>query len=104
DDHEHEKLGIRASSTCELLWEECRLPKTHLLGEIGKGYRVAIETLNEGRIGIGAQMLGLAQGALDHTAAYIKDRKQFSKPLADFQGVQFQFARMAMEVEATRLL
>jgi alkylation response protein AidB-like acyl-CoA dehydrogenase len=99
-----DKLGIRASSTCELLFEDCVVPKSQILGEIGKGYKVAIETLNEGRIGIGAQMLGLAQGALDHTLAYVKERKQFSKPIADFQGVQFQIARMATDVEATRLL
>jgi alkylation response protein AidB-like acyl-CoA dehydrogenase len=99
-----DKLGIRASSTCELLFEECLVPKSQILGEVGKGYKVAIETLNEGRIGIGAQMLGLAQGALDHTVKYIKERKQFGKAIADFQGVQFQLARMATEVEATRLL
>jgi alkylation response protein AidB-like acyl-CoA dehydrogenase len=99
-----DKLGIRASSTCELLFEDCVVPKSQILGEIGKGYKVAIETLNEGRIGIGAQMLGLAQGALDHTLAYVKERKQFGKPIADFQGVQFQIARMATDVEATRLL
>jgi len=99
-----DKLGIRASSTCELLFEECVVPKSQILGEVGKGYKVAIETLNEGRIGIGAQMLGLAQGALDHTVKYIKERKQFGKAIADFQGVQFQLARMAIDVEATRLL
>jgi alkylation response protein AidB-like acyl-CoA dehydrogenase len=99
-----DKLGIRASSTCELLFEDCVVPKSQILGEVGKGYRVAIETLNEGRIGIGAQMLGLAQGALDHTIAYVKERKQFGRPIGEFQGVQFELARMAMEVEATRLL
>ena len=99
-----DKLGIRASSTCELLFEECVVPRSQILGEVGKGYKVAIETLNEGRIGIGAQMLGLSQGALDHTVKYIKERKQFGKPIADFQGVQFQLARMAIDVEATRLL
>ncbi|MBY0494479.1 MAG: acyl-CoA dehydrogenase [Cyanobacteria bacterium] len=99
-----DKLGIRASSTCELIFEDCVVPKSQILGEVGKGYKVAIETLNEGRIGIGAQMLGLAQGALDHTIGYIKERKQFGKPIADFQGVQFQIARMAMDVETTRLL
>jgi alkylation response protein AidB-like acyl-CoA dehydrogenase len=99
-----DKLGIRASSTCELLFEDCVVPKSQILGEVGKGYKVAIETLNEGRIGIGAQMLGLAQGALDHTIAYVKERKQFGKPIADFQGVQFQIARMALDVEMTRLL
>jgi len=99
-----DKLGIRASSTCELLFEDCFVPKSQILGDVGKGYKVAIETLNEGRIGIGAQMLGLAQGALDHTIAYVKERKQFGKPIADFQGVQFQIARMALDVETTRLL
>jgi alkylation response protein AidB-like acyl-CoA dehydrogenase len=99
-----DKLGIRASSTCELLFEQCRVPKANVLGEVGKGYKVAIETLNEGRIGIGAQMIGLAQGALDHTVRYIKERRQFGKPLADFQGVQFQIARAATDIEAARLL
>ena len=99
-----DKLGIRASSTCELLFEDCVVPKSQILGEVGKGYKVAIETLNEGRIGIGAQMLGLAQGALDHTIAYVKERKQFGRPIGEFQGVQFQLARMAIDVEATRLL
>jgi alkylation response protein AidB-like acyl-CoA dehydrogenase len=99
-----DKLGIRASSTCELLFEDCVVPKANVLGEIGKGYKVAIETLNEGRIGIGAQMIGLAQGALDATVKYIRERKQFGKPISDFQGVQFQIARMATEVEASRLL
>ncbi len=99
-----DKLGIRASSTCELLFEDCVVPKSQILGEVGKGYKVAIETLNEGRIGIGAQMLGLAQGALDHTIKYVKERKQFGKAIGEFQGVQFQLARMAMDVEATRLL
>jgi alkylation response protein AidB-like acyl-CoA dehydrogenase len=99
-----DKLGIRASSTCELLLEDCRVARTNVLGEVGKGYKVAIETLNEGRIGIGAQMIGLAQGALDHTIKYTKERKQFGKPVADFQGVQFQIARAATELEAARLL
>jgi alkylation response protein AidB-like acyl-CoA dehydrogenase len=99
-----DKLGIRASSTCELLFEECQVPRTAVLGEIGKGYKVAIETLNEGRIGIGAQMIGLAQGALDHTIRYTKERKQFGSAVADFQGVQFQIARAATELEASRLL
>jgi len=99
-----DKLGIRASSTCELLLEECRVPGASVLGEPGKGYRIAIETLNEGRIGIGAQMVGLAQGALDHAVRYIKERKQFGKAIADFQGVQFQIARAATEIEAARLL
>lgn len=99
-----DKLGIRASSTCELLFEDCVVPKAQILGEVGKGYKVAIETLNEGRIGIGAQMVGLAQGALDHTIGYVKERKQFGKAIGDFQGVQFQLARMAIDVESARLL
>ena len=99
-----DKLGIRASSTCELLLESCRVPKSAVLGEVGKGYKVAIETLNEGRIGIGAQMLGLSVGALEHTIKYTKERKQFGKAIADFQGVQFQLARAATDVEAARLL
>ncbi len=99
-----DKLGIRASSTCELMFEDCRVPKSAVLGEVGKGYKVAIETLNEGRIGIGAQMLGLAVGALEHSTRYTKERKQFGKSIADFQGVQFQLARAATEVEAARLL
>ena len=99
-----DKLGIRASSTCELLFEDCRVPKSQVLGEIGKGYKTAIETLNEGRIGIGAQMLGLARGALGHAVAYTKERKQFGKAIADFQGVQFQLARAATEIEAAKLL
>jgi alkylation response protein AidB-like acyl-CoA dehydrogenase len=98
-----DKLGIRASSTCELLFEDCRLPKTNVLGEIGKGYKTAIETLNEGRIGIGAQMIGLARGALDHTIKYVKERKQFGKAIAEFQGVQFEIARAAVDLEAARL-
>ncbi|MEO7030052.1 MAG: acyl-CoA dehydrogenase family protein, partial [Acidobacteriaceae bacterium] len=99
-----DKLGIRASSTCELILRDCRVPATAILGEPGKGYKVAIETLNEGRIGIAAQMLGLAQGAWRHAARYARERKQFGKPLAEFQAMQFQLARMAMEVEAARLL
>jgi len=99
-----DKLGIRASSTCELLFEECRVPRENLLGEAGKGYKVAIETLNEGRIGIGAQMVGLAQGALDHAVHYVKERTQFGKAVAEFQGVQFEIARAAADVEAARLL
>jgi alkylation response protein AidB-like acyl-CoA dehydrogenase len=99
-----DKLGIRASSTCELLFEECLVAKDRVLGEAGKGYKVAIETLNEGRIGIGAQMIGLAQGALDHAIKYTKERKQFGKAIADFQGVQFQLARMAIDVESARLM
>ena len=98
------KLGIRASSTCELLLDDCYVPLSDVLGAVGGGYKVAIETLNEGRIGIGAQMVGLAQGALDHAIAYIKERKQFGKRIADFQGVQFQVARAATELEAARLL
>jgi alkylation response protein AidB-like acyl-CoA dehydrogenase len=99
-----DKLGIRASSTCELLLDECRVPRANVLGEVGKGYKVAIETLNEGRIGIGAQMVGLAQGALDQTIAYTRERKQFGRPIAEFQAVQHQIARAATEVEAARLL
>jgi alkylation response protein AidB-like acyl-CoA dehydrogenase len=99
-----DKLGIRASSTCELLLEDCHVPAVNVLGEVGRGYKVAIETLNEGRIGIGAQMIGLAQGALDHALAYTKERKQFGKAIADFQGVQFQLAHAATELEAARLL
>jgi len=99
-----DKMGIRASSTCELIFEDCEVPASNVLGEVGKGYKVAIETLNEGRIGIGAQMIGLAQGALDHAVAYVKERRQFGKPIAEFQGVQFQLARAATELEAARLL
>ncbi len=98
-----DKLGIRASSTCELIFEDCRVPKANLLGEAGKGYKTAIETLNEGRIGIGAQMLGLAAGALEHTIKYTRERKQFGKAIAEFQAVQHQIARAAMDVEAARL-
>jgi alkylation response protein AidB-like acyl-CoA dehydrogenase len=99
-----DKLGIRASSTCELLFEDCRVPAASVLGEVGKGYKVAIETLNEGRIGIGAQMVGVAQGALDAALNYTKERTQFGKAIADFQGVQFQLARAATDLEAARLL
>lgn len=99
-----DKLGIRASSTVELIMDQCPVPTSNVLGEIGKGYKIAIETLNEGRIGIGAQMLGLAQGALDHTVRYVQEREQFGRPIADFQGVQFQLAQMRVELEATRLL
>ena len=99
-----DKLGIRASSTCELILEDCRVPKSNVLGEVGKGYKVAIETLNEGRIGIAAQMLGVARGALEHALRYAQERRQFGKPIADFQGVQFQLARLATEVEAARLM
>src|SRR6185436_942385 len=98
-----DKLGIRASSTCELIFEDCRVPRANVLGDVGKGYKVAIETLNEGRIGIGAQMVGLAAGALDHTIKYTKERKQFGKPIADFQAVKHQLARAATEIEAARL-
>ena len=99
-----DKLGIRASSTCELILDECRVPAENVLGEVGKGYKIAIETLNEGRIAIGAQMAGLAQGALDYAIAYSKQRQQFGKAIADFQGVQFELAQMATDVEAARLL
>src|ERR1700676_4138522 len=99
-----DKLGIRASSTCELIMDECRVPAENVLGENGKGYKIAIETLNEGRIAIGAQMTGLAQGARDHARAYAKQRQQFGKAIADFQGVQFELAQMATDVEAARLL
>jgi len=99
-----DKLGIRASSTVELVMDDCRVPVENLLGEVGKGYKIAIETLNEGRIGIGAQMVGLAQGALDHTVAYVKQREQFGRPIAEFQGVQFQLAEMRTRLEAARLL
>ena len=98
-----DKLGIRASSTCELLFDGCRVPRANVLGEVGKGYKVAIETLNEGRIGIGAQMLGLAQAALDHAIRYTKERRQFGKAIAEFQAVQHQVARMAIDVETARL-
>ena len=99
-----DKLGIRASSTCELLLEDCRVPRANVLGDIGKGYKAAIETLNEGRIGIGAQMVGLAQAALAHAVHYTKERRQFGKSIAEFQGVQFQLARAATEIEAARLM
>ena len=99
-----DKLGIRASSTCELLLDECRVPRANVLGDVGKGYKVAIETLNEGRIGIGAQMIGLARGALDHAVGYVRERKQFGKAIAEFQAVQHQVARAATELEAARLM
>jgi alkylation response protein AidB-like acyl-CoA dehydrogenase len=99
-----DKLGIRASSTCELILEECRVPRENVLGEPGKGYKIAIETLNEGRIGIGAQMIGLARGAWEFGCKYAVERKQFGKPIADFQGIQFQIAQMATELEAARLM
>ena len=98
-----DKLGIRASSTSELLLDNCHVPRANVLGEVGRGYRVAIETLNEGRIGIGAQMVGLSQGALDHTVAYVQQRKQFDRALSDFQGVQFQLAQAATELQVARL-
>jgi alkylation response protein AidB-like acyl-CoA dehydrogenase len=98
------KLGIRASSTTELILEDCKIPKENVLGEIGKGYKVSIETLNEGRIGIGAQMIGIARGALDAALAYTSERQQFGKPINQFQGVQFQLAEMATQLEAARLL
>lgn len=98
------KLGIRASSTCELILDNCRVPSANVMGEVGKGYKIAIETLNEGRIGIGAQMTGLARGALDHAVAYSRHRKQFGKVISEFQGVQFEIADMATSVEASRLL
>ena len=99
-----DKLGIRASSTCELVFNNCVIPAANVLGEPGKGYKIAIETLNEGRIGIGAQMLGLAAGAWEHAARWAKERKQFGKPIAEFQAMQFQLAEMATEVEAARLM
>jgi len=99
-----DKLGIRASSTCELILEDCRVAKENVLGEIGKGYKIAIETLNEGRIGIGAQMLGVARGAWEYAAKYAQERIAFGKPIAEFQGIQFQIAQMATEIEAARLM
>ena len=99
-----DKLGIRASSTTELILENVRVSPENVLGEVGKGYKVAIETLNEGRIGIGAQMVGLAQGALDHSVKYVQEREQFGRPIGTFQGVQFQLAQMATDIEAARLL
>jgi short/branched chain acyl-CoA dehydrogenase len=99
-----DKLGIRASSTCELVLEGCRVPRANVLGEVGKGYKIAIETLNEGRIGIGAQMVGVAQGAFECGVKYAQERSQFGKPIAEFQAVQFQLAELATEIEASRLL
>ncbi len=99
-----DKLGLRASSTCELILDNCRVPRENVMGQVGQGYKIAIETLNEGRIAIGAQMIGLARGALDHSVAYAKERKQFGKAIGEFQGVQFELAKMAVEVEAARLL
>ena len=102
--NKEDKLGIRASSTCELLFDNCEVSAANLLGEPGKGYKIAIETLNEGRIGIGAQMLGLAEGAWRHAARYAQERRQFGKPIAEFQAVQFALAQMATEIEAARLM
>jgi alkylation response protein AidB-like acyl-CoA dehydrogenase len=99
-----DKLGIRASSTCELILEDCKVPKENVLGEVGKGYKIAIETLNEGRIGIGAQMLGLAAGAWNCAVKYAQERKQFGKPISEFQGIQFQIGQMATDIEAARNL
>ena len=102
--HKEDKLGIRASSTCELVFDNCIVAASQILEQFGKGYKVAIETLNEGRIGIGGQMVGLAQGAFDHAVAYARQRKQFGKAIAEFQGIQFQIAEMAVDIEAARLL
>ena len=99
-----DKVGIRASSTCELILEDCRVPKNNVLGEVGKGYKIAIETLNEGRIGIGAQMIGVARGAWEYAVKYAQERKQFGKPISEFQAIQFQLAQMATEIEAARLM
>jgi short-chain 2-methylacyl-CoA dehydrogenase len=99
-----DKLGLRASSTCELLLDDCQVPRENVMGEIGNGYKIAIETLNEGRIAIGAQMIGLARAALEHAVAYAKERKQFGKTIGEFQGVQFQLAEMATQIQAARLL
>lgn len=99
-----DKLGIRASSTCELILDGCEVPATNLVGAVGEGYKVAIETLNTGRIGIGAQMIGVARGALTAALTYVKERRQFGRPLAEFQGVQFQLAQAATELEAARLM
>jgi butyryl-CoA dehydrogenase/short/branched chain acyl-CoA dehydrogenase len=99
-----DKLGLRASSTCELILDNCRVPRENVIGEVGMGYKIAIETLNEGRIAIGAQMIGLARGALEHAVAYAKERKQFGRSIGEFQAVQFELAKMAVDVEAARLL
>ena len=99
-----DKLGIRASSTCELILEDCKVPKDNVLGEVGKGYKIAIETLNEGRIGIGAQMLGVSRGAWEYACKYAQERKQFGKAISEFQGIQFQIAQMGTEIEAARLM
>ena len=102
--HKEDKMGIRASSTCELLFDDCRVPAENVVGEVGKGYKIAIETLNEGRIGIAAQMLGLAEGAWSLAVKYSKERKQFGKAIAEFQAVQFTLAEMATQIEAARML
>ncbi len=102
--HKEDKMGIRASSTCELLFDDCRVPASNIIGEPGKGYKIAIETLNEGRIGIAAQMLGLAEGAWSLAVKYSKERKQFGKSIAEFQAVQFALAEMATQIEAARNL
>lgn len=99
-----DKVGIRASSTCELILEDCRVPRENVVGEVGKGYKIAIETLNEGRIGIGAQMLGVSRGAWEYATKYAQERKQFGKSISEFQGIQFQIAQMATEIEAARLM
>jgi alkylation response protein AidB-like acyl-CoA dehydrogenase len=99
-----DKLGIRASSTCELILEGVKVPKENVLGEVGKGYKIAIETLNEGRIGIGAQMVGVAQGSFEHGLQYAQERQQFGKPIAEFQAVQFLLSELATQIEASRLL
>ncbi|HET6680399.1 MAG TPA: acyl-CoA dehydrogenase [Gemmatimonadaceae bacterium] len=99
-----DKLGIRASSTCELILDGCRVPASQVLGPVGQGYRIAIDTLNGGRIGIGAQMIGIARGALDFAIGYLKERQQFGRALAEFQGIQFQVAQAATEIEAARLM
>ncbi len=99
-----DKLGIRASSTCELVLEDCKVPRENVLGEVGKGYKIAIETLNEGRIGIGAQMAGVARGAWEYASKYSQERKQFGKAIAEYQGIQFQLAQMATDIEAARLM
>jgi short-chain 2-methylacyl-CoA dehydrogenase len=99
-----DKMGLRASSTCELILDNCRVPRENVMGEVGNGYKIAIETLNEGRIAIGAQMIGLARGALEHALAYARERKQFGKTIGEFQAVQFDLAKMAIEVETARLL
>lgn len=98
------KLGIKASSTCAVILQDCKVPKKDVLGEIGKGYKIAIETLNEGRVGIGSQMVGLAQGAFDYTMPYLKQRKQFGQSISQFQGVQFQFAQEHIDIYAARLM